>query len=309
MSERIGTSAELLDFYRTQTEITNPEPHREVFENLPNAIPALYRAIQGSLIHMWWISEQNYGFTQADLADDGREILDEISLRTTADMLGAILEMDPRPLTEAREARQRLVGNCRDYTVLLVSILRYRGIPARARTGTARYFFPEAKRLEDHWICEWWNESDERWQQTDAQIDDLMKRAMKLPFDPIDLPEGQFLTGWECYDELTSGRVEPEEIGMPPDFCGMGYVRNKMLEDLAAVTGEEVLPWAGWGIGGTDGGTVPGDEALIGRMADLLKRINEPPVLQEACDLMVSHPRLKRPKGYDPGKFRKEWLG
>ena len=309
MMTRIETHDDLLNFYRTQTEISDPGSYTSAYEGLPQEIPALCRLLQSNMIHMWWIGKQAYGFTRQDLADDGRDIIAEISLRTAADMLGKILEFDPRPLTEARDARQRLVGNCRDYTLLFVSILRHRRIPARARTGTARYFFPGGSRLEDHWICEFWSEVAGRWQQTDPQIDDVMRKAMKLPFDPTDLPPGQFLTGWQCYDELQSGRVEAEAIGFPPDYCGMGYVLNKMLADLASLTGQEILPWAGWGIGGPDGGTLPGDRELIQRLVELLKGIHRPAVLHEARELMASHDRLKRPGGYDPGPFQKEWLG
>ena len=116
------------------------------------------------------------------------------------------------------------------------------------------------------------------------------------------------MTGRECYEELASGRVKPEAIGFPPDFCGMGYVLNKMLADLVAVTGEELLPWAGWGIGGPDGGTLSGDGEIAKQVVELLREIDRPSVLQEARELVASHPRLKRPDGYDPGPFRKEWL-
>jgi len=307
MSHRIETHDELLSFYRQQTEFSDPGPHTQAFDGLPEDIPALCRVLQGNVVHMWWIGEQTYGFTKADLKTDGRDIVDEISLRTTADMLGRIFEMDPRPLTEPREPRQRLVGNCRDYTLLLVSILRHRGVPARARTGTARYFFSDG-RLEDHWICEFWNEKAGRWQQADAQIDDVMLKTMKPTFDVTDIPEGQFLTGWQCHDELASGRVKPEGIGFPPDYCGMGYVLNKMQSDLACMTGLEVLPWGGWGIGGPDGGTLPGDGDLTQRMFDLLKRIDEPAILQEARDLMSTHDRFMCPDGYSAGKFQEEWL-
>lgn len=308
MTTRIETHDNLLDFYRQQTETSDPGPHASAYEGLPREIPALCAVLHGLMLHMWWIGKQTYGFTKEDLADAGRDIIAEISLRTTADMLGRIFESDPRPLSEARDARQRLVGNCRDYALLLVSILRHQGIPARARTGTARYFFPDGSRLEDHWICESWNEADGRWQQTDPQIDDVMRKAMNLTLDPADLPEGQFLTGWRCYEELTSGRVEAKAIGFPPEFCGMGYVLNKMLADLVSLTGREVHAWAGWGIGGPDGGTLPGDRELALRIADLLKAIDEPAALQEARELVASHERVRRPDGYDPGPFRMEWL-
>ncbi len=308
MHQRIETHEDLLSFYRMQSEVTDPGPRKGAYDDLPNGIPDLCRVIQQNVIHMWWIGEETYGFTKDALESHERDIVDEISLRTVSDMLDRIFQMDPRPFGEPRDPLRRLVGNCRDYSVLLVSILRDRGIPARARTGTARYFFPDGSRLEDHWICEFWNDEKERWQQTDAQIDHVMLRAMKMALDPADLPAGQFPTGWQCYNELESGRIKPEGIGFSPDHCGMGYVLNKILADMASVTGDEILPWAGWEIGGPDGGTQPGDRELAERMVELLRGIDELAILQEARDLMVTHERVKRPEGYTADKFQRAWL-
>ena len=308
MAKRIETHDDLLDFYRAQTEVSDPASQAFAYETLPGEVAALCAVLQGLLIHMWWIGEKTYGFTRQDLEEDGRDVLDEIGLRTAEQMIDKILAMDARPLAEPREARRRLVGNCRDYTLLLVSILRHRGVPARARTGAGRYFYPDGSRLEDHWICEWWNAADERWQQTDAQLDDVMKQAMALPFDATDLPSDQFLTGWQCHDEVAEGRIEPKRIGYGEDFAGLAYTRHKMLVDLVSLTGEELLPWAGWGIGSFPERAEPGDDELADRIFRLLRSIDEPSVLQEARELIPSHPRLRRLEGYDPGPFRQEWL-
>ena len=309
MSDRIETHDDLLNLYRVQTEVSDPGVHASAYDGLPEDVSGLCASLQGLLVHMWWIGEQTYGFTREDVAAAGRDILAEIGLRAAADMLGMILEADPRPLQTARAPRDRLVGNCRDFSLLLVSILRHRGIPARARTGTARYFFPDESRLEDHWICEWWNDSVGRWQQTDAQLDDVMKASMKLPFDATDLPPNQFLTGWQCYEEVREGRVAREAIGYDAEFCGLTYARHKMLVDLVSLTGEELLPWAGWGLGALPEQILPGDDELTDRVIGLLKGIDRPEVLQQARELIATHPRLMKPEGYDPGPFQQEWLG
>jgi len=91
MSQRIETRDDLLGFYRTQTEVTDPGPHAGAYAGLPEGIPELCRAIQRNVIHMWWIGEQTYGFTREELEGEGRKILDEISLRSVGDMLDWIL--------------------------------------------------------------------------------------------------------------------------------------------------------------------------------------------------------------------------
>ena len=64
-------------------------------------------------------------------------------MRWVARQLAAIAALDPRPLAEARLLERRLVGNCRDFSVLLAALLREQGTPARARCGFGRYFLPD----------------------------------------------------------------------------------------------------------------------------------------------------------------------
>ena len=307
MDRTIRTHEELLDFYRQQTTTSAPGACEPLYDDLPADIPSLARVLHGILIHMWWISEQNYGLTLGDLKAAGRDILGEISLATTEEMLERIIELDPRPLNQRRDPNARLVGNCRDYSLLLVSILRSRGIPARARTGAATYFVQDKPDFEDHWICEYWNTEDVRWQQVDAQIDGVMRATMNLRCDPTDLPPGAFLTGWQCYDALSSGRVKPAQLGYGPDFNGMQYVRQKLLADLASVTGQEILPWAAWGIG-TGGTTSDSDKQITEQIADILRQIDDPVGLEQARSLIATHPRVKRPEGYSAGRFQEAWL-
>lgn len=63
---------------------------------------------------------------------------------------------------------------CRDYSLLLVSFLRYRGFEARMRAGFANYFESELT-YEDHWLVEYYDTATKRWIKIDAQIDDIQK--------------------------------------------------------------------------------------------------------------------------------------
>ena len=101
--------------------------------------------------------------------DEARQ--SEVQIRPLSAKLERIAELDPRPLTEPRDPDKRLVGNCRDFTLLLVGLLRHQGVPARARCGFGRYFEPG--HYEDHWVGEYWNAAQGRWVLTDAQMDAL----------------------------------------------------------------------------------------------------------------------------------------
>ncbi len=81
---------------------------------------------------------------------------DEELLRTIPQMLKRIFEINSNPLTIPRNPKQRLVGMCRDYSLLLVSLLRYRGFEARMRAGFANYFESELT-YEDHWLVEYYD--------------------------------------------------------------------------------------------------------------------------------------------------------
>ena len=237
-----------LAFYAVQSRISSPGRHAGLLDSLPTDIRELCAVIQGMLVHQFWITdESNYGITPAMLKAQGRDLNREINIRSTEAMLGAILELDDAPLTRRREPARRLVGNCRDYSLILTSILRHRGIPARVRSGVARYFYPDGSRLEDHFVCEFWNGEEARWQLVDAQIDDRQREVLTCDLDTTDLSKDQFLVAVDACEELRAGRIGENAIGIF-DFTGWRYVRYTLFSDLACVSSVEILAWEGWGI-------------------------------------------------------------
>lgn len=299
-------SKETLDFYRTQSEISSPGKHAHLYEDLPTEIHDLCRVIPGFLLHQFWIiREPVYGILATDLKAQGRNLNAEINLRSVEQKLAAVLALDDRPLTAARPAQQRLVGNCRDYALLLTSMLRHQGIPARVRSGVARYFYRNQVRLEDHFITEWWNESEARWQRTDPQIDAVQQQALGMAFDPADLPAGQFLDSVESYFELKEGRVSPEKIGIF-EYHGWPYVRYKLVSDLAGLCGVEVLAWEGWGLARTfDADEINAeDQALLDEIIAALQAMDaSAEEFEHMRNLFASEPRLQFPPDYQPHYF------
>jgi transglutaminase-like putative cysteine protease len=55
-------------------------------------------------------------------------------------MLERVFELDGRDLADVRPPVKRLIGCCRDFTVLYSAMARQHGIAARARVGFATYF-------------------------------------------------------------------------------------------------------------------------------------------------------------------------
>jgi hypothetical protein len=104
----------------------------------------------------------------------------EVQLCSLQRRLARTLELDARPLVQARPLERRLVGNSRDFPLLLVSILRLQGIPARARCGFAAYFLPG--RFEDHGVVEVWMADRKAWVLVDSPLDGLRRSALKVSF-------------------------------------------------------------------------------------------------------------------------------
>ena len=226
-------STTLPDFFSTPAAMSDPGPHAHLLKSLPTDLPALVRIVQGLMVHIFWA--KRYGLE----LDETRQA--EVQIRPLHRKLTRLLELDSSPLEQPRPPERRLVGNCRDFTLLLVSLLRYQGQPARARCGFATYF--EAKRYIDHWVAEVWDGS--RWQMVDAQLDALQQGALQLPFDPLDMPEGVFWTGGQAWQACRSGRANPKDFGIF-DMNGLNFVAGDLVRDALALCKFEILPWDFW---------------------------------------------------------------
>jgi len=299
MTKRISTTADLLNYYRQQSAYSTAGALASLYNDLPDDIPSLCDAIHGTMIHMFWIGENTYGITHDQLKAGGRKICVEFSYSSVEERLQNIMDLADKPLSEPREPCLRSVGCCRDYALVLTSILRHKGVPARVRTGVALYFLsPDAPLFEDHYITEHWNAAESRWQLTDPQIDDVQRPAIEKGLNINDLPNGVFLTGWQLMEGLRAENV-PKSVGFPPANTGFTYGRNKLFADFVSVTGHELPVHAWWGIGHPKS-VKSGDDELIDLMIALLQGIdaNDPAALDEALQLAASHERLKMPEGY-----------
>lgn len=295
------TTADVLDHFREHSAYSSPGRFGRHYSGLPHDLESLCTAIQQLVLHLYWIREETYGITVEGLKAAGRRPCGEFALATVESRLANVLELDGHPLWEPRHAEKRSIGCCRDYALLLTSVLRHRGVPARVRTGVALYFESASSGgalIEDHYVTEHWNAAELRWQLTDPQIDDVQRPAVKRNLDVLDLPRGEFLTGWQLLEGLRAGRV-PAGVGFPPVNVGPTYGRNKLFADFESLTGRELPVHVWWGLGEPTS-IEPQDGELVNRMVDLLRRIDrdDHEALSEALSLSRSHPRLAMPKGY-----------
>jgi len=248
----------ILTYFTQQGLISNPGNHISLFDNLPTSIPELVKLVQGVTIHIFWTERYGYKATS--------ERMDELQLRSMEKRLTRMLELDPRPLTEIRPIEKKLLGNCRDHSLLLVSMLRHQGIPARARCGFGAYFLPD--HFEDHWVVEYWNAEQNHWIFVDAQLDELQQDKLNIDFNVLDVPREQFIVGGKAWQICRTGEQAPEKFGIF-DMNGLGFVRGNLVRDVASLNKVELLPWDCWGLILNEQLDDPNDLAALDEMAAL----------------------------------------
>ncbi|HYK26364.1 MAG TPA: transglutaminase domain-containing protein [Streptosporangiaceae bacterium] len=203
----------------------------EVLRGVPSEVLPICKLAAGLVMHPM--------FTGDLVLTEGR--LAEQQLRTAEDIIQAVLALDPASLQTAREPVNRTIGTCRNFVVLNVALLRYRGTAARARCGFGTYFDPG--RGLDHWITEYWHSSEGRWVRVDTQHLDGSFVA-----HPEDLRPGEFLTGGEAWARHQDGVIDAAMFGVPgTDNWGPAEIRGNAVRDLAALNKVETLPWDEWG--------------------------------------------------------------
>ena len=187
---------------------------------------------------------------------------------------------------------ERVVGCCRDFTLLTVAALRHRGVPARSRVGFVGYFDPGFH--SDHVVAEYWDGG--RWVLVDAELDPATDR----PFDPVDVPQsvGGFRSAARVWTDHRRGLIDGariERYGLAPEtpFRGAWYVHNYVLLELAHRRRDELLLWDSWGAmaQGPDG--VPAPE-LVDEVAGLLLAADsgDAAAERELADRYAADPRL-----------------
>jgi hypothetical protein len=247
------------NYYREQSEITEPGSYIHLFTDLPTDIPSLSRVVQGLIIHYRNGSKFNYTIP-------GNRI-QEIDTRYVEKMLARIHELDSRSLTQERPLEKRLVGSCRDFATLFCSMARYQGIPTRVRIGFSAYFNRNFN--HDHAIVECWDSAEHRWKLIDPEISasDLSENTL-INFDRYDVPYNKFIIAGKVWQRCRAGKADPNKFGVDPNSSlkGWRFMRDKLVQDLATLNKAEFLLWDSWGILQQD---TAGEEALLDRIAEI----------------------------------------
>ncbi|MFI9503276.1 transglutaminase domain-containing protein [Nocardia sp. NPDC052566] len=173
--------------------------------------------------------------------DLSAERLGENQIRPANRLIEALVRLETTPLDVPRGPSRRVVGTCRHFAVISCALLRYRGITSRVRCGFATYF--QLGQGLDHWITEYWKDSENRWVRIDSEI-----LGQSILEHPEDLRAGEFLNGGEAWAAFRDGRLDAATFGVDgTENWGPAEIRGNTIKDLAALNKVETLPWDEWG--------------------------------------------------------------
>lgn len=230
-----SVNQQALDFYATPgpfTTLTGPA-------FMLSDIREVVAVVQGLLVYDT-AAKPLYG---VDLGPDQAEAIHE---RDSARLLAIARAVDGRPLDEPRPAAHRVGARCHAFSRLTVALLRAAGVPARARCGFGTYFRPGW--FEDHWIAEYWDATQLRWQIVDAQLDSVWRERLGFTGDALSISSTEFVTAGHAWQAWRRGDLDADLCGLASiDEHGAHWIAGNLRLDLAALNKIEMLPWDVWG--------------------------------------------------------------
>jgi hypothetical protein len=221
------------EFYARQDAFTDPGAYAGLYGDLPYAPAELRDIVSRLIIHVAWAAR--YGLPPD--TPMSRET------QTASERLKLSRALSPGSLPTHRPAEKRSFGSCRDYSLMLCSMLRHHAVPARIRCGFATYF--AISPFEDHWICEFWSPQDGRWIRADAQLDQMHRDRLGIGFNAADLPSNAFLTAGQAWQLARSGDADSEAFGNG-DTRGLWFIRVNVCRDLLTLTNRHTSAWDTW---------------------------------------------------------------
>jgi hypothetical protein len=272
------------DFYRTHSAMTQPGKAAPFLDGLPkDDLAALCRIVQGVYQHYYEAGEMPLERRQ------------EVDLRRAELIWQRIHELDARPITEPRPKEQRVIGCCRDASLLLCSMLRHQHIPARLRIGFAKYIRLAPGFYVDHVVVEVWDNG--RWKLVDPEQTDALIHHNQITFDVQDIPHDEFVLGGQAWQAIHSTYFNAHDFGGHSDdtfWRGECAIRQRMLQDALALNKVEYLLWDAWGLMNIDEPSAE-DTQWLHRVAALTLGDTQYEIDFPAVRVLLDDPRLTPP--------------
>lgn len=231
-----------IKFYKRQSAMTDPGDFAPLFDCIPDDIGLIKSLVDGLILHFWDGSIYNYQIPYKKLLD--------IETRYVSKMLKKIGDSDTAPLTIARPFDKRIVGSCRDYATLFCSILRHKGIPARTRVAFSTFYFKEYN--HDEIVLEYWNVDKKKWCIVDPRVNNfhIQRKKLSVDFDLLDVPQDKLVVAGLAWQMVRANKACADSFcgGDHNKNKGLWYIRDRLIQDFAALNSVEMQLWDAWGL-------------------------------------------------------------
>lgn len=235
---------EILEFYRKTSTYTDLGYYKEFAKNLPDDIEKLCLLQRMQIIHPFAFFDKSirtkkdcFWGDMTKVPETRLEYEDDI-YPTAQSIIAELLRKNP-DYNIKREAKDKVHITCRGQAILLASILKAKGIPARARSGYAEYIHYDGI-YYDHWITEYFDEKEKRWKLVDA---DEHCPDHEMGFDLNDIPYDKFLFGAEAYLGLRKNKYKEETIWYVSDpvILGLKASIKGLFYDFHSLMNDEII--------------------------------------------------------------------
>lgn len=244
----------ILKHYLDFSIYTYPGLYQDKLKNdLPDNIREFGFLVRKNIIHRTTLAAGNTG-TNADLKFGDmtkvpwwRQPEDDI-LVTAGAMLTELYHRDQRGFVNNRAEKDKLVLTCRFVSILVASILKSKGIPARVRSGNVPYFSAVYGNVStDHWINQYWSQPENRW----ITIDVDGSTSLEGKFDPYDMPNGKFDFPADAWLGIRAGKLDPKHFHNAKPETGAIVVLWSLFYDFHSLMNNEIIyiygPAGGYG--------------------------------------------------------------
>ena len=201
---------EILDFYKQTSLYTDLGLYKTFAKNLTNDINELCLLQRKQIIHPFEFDRNSIFYTenQNDNIPVYYKKFEDDLFPTAISMIAELLRRD-KHYNYNRKTKDKLHVTCRGQALLLTSILKAKGIPARVRSGFA-YYTSEIKDVaDDHCIVEYYNKKEKRWILVDPDMHDYDDN---LTINVNDLNPKDYVFAAEAYLKIRKGEYKEKNI-------------------------------------------------------------------------------------------------
>lgn len=255
------------DYYSQQSIISDPGYYQDWFNVLPGDAASLCEISRGVMMHFLDIDPYHHAIPIRRLS--------ELNLRYIDKMIEQVFKLNGGQL---QQINTRLIGSCRDFSLLVCAMLRHKKIPARIRFGFSTFHIPGFH--HDQVLLEYWDVFQNKWCLADPRVNQGFIHKYKLNQDTQshDMPRDAFLTAGEAWKLCRYSKKSATQFGtgLKNRITGWAFIRNKLIQDLAALNKMELFSWDCWGM------------MLKDRTDDFMKHSKQVELLDYVAELTTS---------------------